>query len=77
MAQHDAFGAAGGPAGVEDSGEVFALAHRVGRGRGALQQCLIMFGAGGRGVIVRIDQANPRQRLREALANRPERLVDD
>lgn len=48
MAQHHPLGEAGGAAGVEDAGQVFAAAQRVGQRRGFGQQGLVAVHAGER-----------------------------
>jgi hypothetical protein len=49
VAQHHALGKTGGAAGVEDAGQVFAAAHRVGNGRGRVDQPFVAVHAGGTG----------------------------
>src|SRR5581483_12167273 len=74
VAEHDAFRAAGGAAGVEDAGEVGSAAHRIRNRLAAKQQRLVAFHSGRYVAIVGIDQLQTGNRLRQRGARRRKRL---
>ena len=77
VAEHDAFRAAGGAAGVEDAGEVGGDAHRIRNWLASCSSDLVAFHSGRHVAVVGIDQLQAGNRFRQSGARRCERLVDD
>ena len=77
VAEHHALGASGGAAGIEDAGEIAALAHRIRHRRAALDQLFVIVHAGWRLAIIGINQLEARDRIGERGGDGGKGLVDE